>query len=84
MGNKLFNPVSNIIHECVKLVGVADTILCLQRVVGTFMIEGIDTSEELEDIHVMQDHRNAVQALEAVRYHRSVKMIDGRREDDTK
>jgi hypothetical protein len=48
------------------------------------MIEGIDTSEELEDIHVMQDHRNAVQALEAVRYHRSVKLIDGRREDGTK
>ena len=84
MDNKLFNPVSNIIHECVKLVGVANTILCLQRVVGTFMIEDIDTSEELEDIHTMHDHSVVVQALEAVRYHRSVKMIDGRRDNDTK
>jgi hypothetical protein len=84
MENKLFNPVSNIIHECVKLVGVADTILCLQRVVGTFMIEDIDTSEDIDDLYLMQDHRVVVQELEAVRYHRSVKMIDGRREDDTK
>jgi hypothetical protein len=78
MENKLFNPVSNIIHECVKLVGVADTILCLQRVVGTFMIEDIDTSEDIDDLYLMQDHRVVVQELEAVRYHRSVKMIDGR------
>ena len=84
MDNKLFNPVSNIIHECVKLVGVANTILCLQRVVGTFMIEDIDTSEELEDIHIVQDHLNVVQALEAVRYHISARMIDGRRDNDTK
>ena len=84
MDNKLFNPVSNIIHECVKLVGVANTILCLQRVVGTVMIEDIDTSEDKEELYLMHDHSVVVQALEAVRYHRSVKMIDGRRNDDTK
>ena len=84
MDNKLFNPVSNIIHECVKLVGIANTILCLQRVVGTFMIEDIDTSEDKEELYLMHDHSVVVQALETVRYHRSVKMIDGRRDNDTK
>ena len=84
MDNKLFNPVSNIIHECVKLVGVANTILCLQRVVGTFMIEDIDTSEDKEELYLMHDHSVVVQELEAIRYHRSVKMIDGRRDNDTK
>ena len=78
MENKLFNPVSNIIHECVKLVGVADTILCLQRVVGTFMIEDIESSEEPEDAINRVDHKMVVMALDKVRYNQALQRIDRR------
>ena len=74
----LMNPISNILHEIVNMVGIGDTLLYLSRVVGTFMADENETDEERFTalVHISDQ-------IFTLRKDRQIKVIDGTR-DDTK
>lgn len=72
----VFNENSDIIHDIVKLQGAQETILCLERVVGTFLIEGIDEPTTPEDIQRVADCTKISDLLGKVRESEEAKRID--------
>ena len=75
----LFNPISNIIHECINLVGVQTFLLYTQRVIGCFMTEHLDNSCNPEDLDIVADHMRVSELLEEARTCSASRRIDERR-----
>jgi hypothetical protein len=72
----VFNECSDMIHDMVKLQGVAETFLCLERVVGTFLIEGNEEPTTPEDIQRVADCTRISDLLGKIRESAEVKRID--------
>jgi hypothetical protein len=74
----IFDTSCNIVHELVISQGVGETILCLERVVGTFLIEGHEEPATAEDIQMVRDCTRISDLLGRVRESAEVKRVDRR------